>query len=260
MGFQSALETQKPKGHCPLNSCQGVAPGPPSLGHWLKCPLRSESLLFEKLRIFKTSLLLLCPLHVCFNNTMWMKNLTICLCNNSEKLVQILLESSQQIVIGYEFVLAKFRWKRPFQLTKICDLTLKRLGGGPKRPPPWHFARLLCNAQSSRRDTLWLFSFKFPAHFYTKFVTPGGTVLKLRNFLYMHFGPKMAPKCDFVYKINANWVFFHIVHINMLIFTLNGWNDFVLALLCFKKCLPQISPKKTTKTKGQKTKKYIRNS
>ena len=54
--------------------------------------------------------------------------------------------------------------------------------------------------------------------------------------------------------------FFHIVHINMLIFTLNGWNKFVLALLCFKKCLPQISPKKTTKTKGQKTKKYIRNS
>ena len=54
--------------------------------------------------------------------------------------------------------------------------------------------------------------------------------------------------------------FFRIVHINMLIFTLNGWNEFVLALLCFKKCLPQISPKKTTKTKGQKTKKYIRNS
>ena len=72
-----------------------------------------------------------------------------------------------------------------------------------------HFAQLLCNAQSSRRDTLWLFSFKFPAHFDTKFVTPGGTVLKLRNFLYMHVGPKMAPKCDFVYKINANWVFSH---------------------------------------------------
>ena len=85
----------------------------------------------------------------------------------------------------------------------------KKTGGGPKRPPPRHFARLLCNAQSSRRDTLWLFSFKFPAHFDTKFVTPGGTVLKLRNFLYMHVGPKMAPKCDFVYKINANWVFSH---------------------------------------------------
>ena len=48
--------------------------------------------------------------------------------------------------------------------------------------------------------------------------------------------------------------FFHKVHINMLIFTFNGWNEFVLALLFFKKCLPQISPKKTTKTKGQKNK------
>ena len=54
--------------------------------------------------------------------------------------------------------------------------------------------------------------------------------------------------------------FFHIVHINMLIFTLNGWNEFVLALLCFKKCLPQISPKKKQKEKVKKTKKYIRNS
>ena len=32
-------------------------------------------------------------------------------------------------------------------------------------------------------------------------------VRKLRNFLYVHVGPKMAWKCDFVYKINANWVF-----------------------------------------------------
>ena len=55
---------------------------------------------------------------------MWMKKLMISLFNNSEKLVQILLvqillEFSQQIVEGYGFVLAKFRWKRPFQSTKI---------------------------------------------------------------------------------------------------------------------------------------------
>ena len=37
------------------------------------------------------------------------KTLTISLFNNFEKLVQILLEFSQQIVEGYEFVLAKFR-------------------------------------------------------------------------------------------------------------------------------------------------------
>ena len=47
------------------------------------------------------------------------KLLTISLFDNSEKLVQILLEFDQQIVEGYEFVLAKFRCKRPFQLTKI---------------------------------------------------------------------------------------------------------------------------------------------
>ena len=46
---------------------------------------------------------------------MWMKNLkTISFFNNSEKLVQILLEVNQQIVEGYEFVefvVVKFHWK-----------------------------------------------------------------------------------------------------------------------------------------------------
>ena len=90
----------------------------------------------------------------------------------------------------------------------LCCLTLIRLGGPwwPP-PPPRHIARLLGNARNSRRDTLWQFSFAFPAHFDTKFVTAGGTIPKLRNIVYMHVGPKMAPKCDFVYKINANWVF-----------------------------------------------------
>ena len=40
------------------------------------------------------------------------KNTQISLFNNSEKLLQILLELSQQIVKGYEFVLAKFRWEK----------------------------------------------------------------------------------------------------------------------------------------------------
>ena len=71
-------------------------------------------------------------------------------------------------------------------------------------PPPRHIARLLGNARSSCRDTLRQFSFEFPAHFDTKFVTAGGTIPKLRNIVYMHVGLKMAPKCDFVYKINAN--------------------------------------------------------
>ena len=83
-------------------------------------------------------------------------------------------------------------------------------GGGLKGPPPPSTFRAITlqRAKLSSRHFM-TFSFKFPTHFDTKFVTPGGTVLKLRNFLYMHVGPKMAPKCDFVYKINANWFFSH---------------------------------------------------
>ena len=44
---------------------------------------------------------------VCY--TMWIKNSNDSVFKNSEKLVQILLEFGQQIVEGYEFVLAKFR-------------------------------------------------------------------------------------------------------------------------------------------------------
>ena len=129
----------------------------------------------------------------------------------------------------------------------------KKTGGGPLRPPPQHFARLLCNAQSSRRDTLCLFSFEFPAHFDTKFVMPGGTVLKLRNFLYMHVGPKMAPKCDFVYKINANLVFSHSSYKYAYFYSQS------LKLICFSIIvLQKVSAtnfaEKTTKTKGRKNK------
>ena len=46
------------------------------------------------------------------------KTLLIPRCDNPKKLVQILLEFSQQIIEGYKFVLVKFC----FQSTKICDL------------------------------------------------------------------------------------------------------------------------------------------
>ena len=93
-------------------------------------------------------------------------------------------------------------------------LTLTYLGGGgPLWPPPVVFLTVRLYHSKFRTLLSWLFSFKFPAHFDTKFVTPGGTVLKLRNFLYMHVGSKMAPKWDFVYKINANWFFSHSSHL-----------------------------------------------
>ena len=47
-------------------------------------------------------------------------------------------------------------------------------GGGGMMAPPQHFARLLSNAQSSRRDTLTIFFLSFLANFDTKFVTPRG--------------------------------------------------------------------------------------
>ena len=56
------------------------------------------------------------PLEKLHSYCIWVKKIS--LFNNSEKLVQILLEFSHQIVEGYKFVLAKFRWKRPFQSTK----------------------------------------------------------------------------------------------------------------------------------------------
>ena len=44
---------------------------------------------------------------------MWMKKL-ISLFNNSEKLVQIILEFSEQIVEGYEFVIDRVSLKKTF--------------------------------------------------------------------------------------------------------------------------------------------------
>ena len=69
-------------------------------------------------------------------------------------------------------------------------------GGGLKGLPPSTFRRDYSATRKALAATLYDFFLveEIPAHFDTKFVTPGGTVLKLRNFLYMHVGPKMAPK------------------------------------------------------------------
>ena len=137
-------------------------------------------------------------------------------------------------------------------LEKIFLLTLIRLGGAIMAPP-WHIARLLGNARSSRRDTLWQFSFEFPAHFDTKFVTAEGMVPKLRNIVYMHVGPKMAPKCDFVYKINANWVFSlssykYAYFYSQLLKLISFW------FIVLQKVSATNFGEKNNKTKGQKNK------
>ena len=126
--------------------------------------------------------------------------------------------------------------------------------------PPRHIARLLGNARSSRRETLWQFSLEFPHTFWHQICDGRGTVPKLRNIVYMHVRPKMAPKCDFVYKINANWVF-HLVHnykyayfYSQLLKLISFW-FIVLQSVCHK-----FRWKKQQKQKVKKTKKYIRNS
>ena len=90
-------------------------------------------------------------------------------------------------------------------------------------------------------------------------MTAGGTVPKLRNIVYMHVGPKMAPKCDFVYKINANLVF------SLSSYKYAYFYSQLLQLISFlfivlQKVSVTNFGEKTTKTKGRKTKKYIRNS
>ena len=140
-----------------------------------------------------------------------------------------------------EFLIQFTRMRKRFNV-----LTLKRRGGGggDMMAPPRHIARLLGNARSSRRDTLWQFSLEYSAHFDTKFVTVGGTVPKLRNIVYMHVGP---------YKINANWVFslssykyayFH----SQLLKSISFW------FIVLQKVSATNFGEKTTKTKGRKNK------
>ena len=73
-------------------------------------------------------------------------------------------------------------------------------------PPLTYRAITRQRAKLSSRHFMTIF-FRVSRTFWHQFVTAGGTVPELRNIVYMHVGPKMAPKCDFVYKINANWVF-----------------------------------------------------
>ena len=81
-------------------------------------------------------------------------------------------------------------------------------GGGPKRPP-LDISRDYSATRKALAATLYDFFLSSFPHILTPNLWRPGSVLKLRNFLYMHVGLKMAPKCDFVYKINANWVFSH---------------------------------------------------
>ena len=148
----------------------------------------------------------------------------------------------------------------PFNLIeKHYSFNPKKTGGGPKRPP-----LDILRDHSATRKALAATLYDFFLSSFPHILTPNLWRPGVRFWSYITFCTCTSDRkwlqnvilCTKSMQIE----FFHIVHINMLICTLNGWNEFVLALLCFKKCLPQISPKKTTKTKSPKTKKYIRNS
>ena len=91
-------------------------------------------------------------------------------------------------------------------------------------------------------------------------MTPGGTVLKLGNFLYMHVGPKMAPKCDFVYKINANLVFFSHSSYKYAYFYSQWLKLICFSIIMLQKVSATNFAKKQQKQKVNKTRKYIRKS
>ena len=144
----------------------------------------------------------------------------------------------------------------------FCNaLTLNRLGGGGlKGPPPLNISRDYSATHKALAATLYDFFLWSSPHI----LTPNLWCPGVRFWSYVTYCTCTSDRkwlqnvilCTKSMQIE----FFHIVYINMLIFTLNGWNEFVLALLCFKKCLPKISPKKQQKQKVKKTKKYIRNS
>ena len=125
----------------------------------------------------------------------------------------------------------------------LATLNPKKTGGAFNGPPR-HFACLAITLHyKALISTIYDFFLgnELLPHMYLctvmKFVTPGGTMalLKLRNHLYMHVGPKMAPKCtnDFVYmsswQSDANSVcskssYKYSLWQSVMSFTLNGWN------------------------------------
>ena len=132
-------------------------------------------------------------------------------------------------------------------------------GGATMAPPPSTYCAITRQrAKLSPRHFMTIF-FRVSRTFDTKFVTDGGTVPKLRIIVYKHVGPKMAPKCDFVYKINANWVFSlssykYAYFYSQLLKLISFW------FIVLQKVSATNFGEKNNKTKGRKTKKYIRNS
>ena len=147
---------------------------------------------------------------------------------------------------------ARMTLNKSLFLSCFFILTLKRLGGGPKRPPPLDISRDYSATRKALATTLYdFFLSSFPHILTPNLWCPGVRFWSYVTFCTCTSDRKWLQNVILCTK-SMQIEFFHIVHINMLIFTLNGWNEFVLALLCFKKCLPQISLEKNNKNKRSK--------
>ena len=133
-------------------------------------------------------------------------------------------------------------------------LNPKKTGGGGAWWPPLDISRDYSATREALAATLYDNFLSSFLHILTPNLwRPGGTVPKLCNIVYMHVRPKMAPKCDFVYKINANWVF------SLSSYKYAYFHSQLLKLISFwfivlQKVSATNFGEKTTKTKGRKNK------
>ena len=104
-------------------------------------------------------------------------------------------------------------------------LTLKRLGGGgPKMPPPLDISRDYSATRKAFAATLYeFFLSSFPHILTPNLWRPGVRFWSYVTFCTCTSDRKWLQNVILCTK-SMQIEFFHIVHINMLIFTLNGWN------------------------------------
>ena len=148
-------------------------------------------------------------------------------------------------------------WLTHFLNSQFCPFNPKKTGGGGglKGPPSTFRAITLQRAKLSPRHFMTFF-FQVSRTFWHQICDARGygSEVTFTTFCTCTSDRKWLQNVILCTKSMQIGVV-HIVHIICLfLLSMAEMNLFLIALLCFKKCLPQISPKKTTKTKGKKKK------
>ena len=113
----------------------------------------------------------------------------------------------------------------------LKQLNPKKTGGGGLGPPPLDISRDYSATRKALAATLYdFFLSSFPHILTPNLWCPGVWFWSYLTFCTCTSDRKWLQNVILCTK-SMQIEFFHIVHINMLIFTLNGWNEFVLALL-----------------------------